>query len=145
MHIVGFRIELADVGVGEREVIEVDIDGVDLREYVRPIEEPFAIAADTPSLTAAYSGLAAVAVAWPSRHYLGEPEETWYRENEAIILGCDCGIADCWPLLARVSVGPTTVIWRDFRNGHRTWDLSALGPFTFDRDQYESALRATER
>ena len=43
-------------------------------------------------------------------------------------------------MTARVAVTRTTVYWKEFRNGDRDWDLSALGPFEFDRAQYESAL-----
>jgi hypothetical protein len=32
------------------------------------------------------------------------------------------------------------VTWSDFRGANLSWDLSALGPLAFDRDQYESAL-----
>jgi hypothetical protein len=41
-----------------------------------------------------------------------------------------------------VDVDAAHVRWHDFRNGHRDWDLGALGPFVFDRQQYEAALAA---
>lgn len=34
------------------------------------------------------------------------------------------------------------VVWDHFLTGHRDWDLGHLGPFTFDREQYETALDA---
>ena len=46
----------------------------------------------------------------------------------------------CWPLTTDVSVEEASVTWSHFRNGHRDWDLTGLGPFTFDRSQYETAL-----
>jgi hypothetical protein len=47
----------------------------------------------------------------------------------------------CWPLAAQILLTRDTVTWRDFRNGHRNWDLSAFGPFTFDRTRHEMALQ----
>jgi len=41
-----------------------------------------------------------------------------------------------------VEVSEAKVMWSQFRNGHRSWDLSALGRFMFDRRQYEWALDA---
>jgi len=32
------------------------------------------------------------------------------------------------------------VRWSNFRTGHRDWDLGGLGPFEFERSQYEAAL-----
>jgi hypothetical protein len=46
----------------------------------------------------------------------------------------------CWPLTARVTVTDATVTWREFRTGHRDWDLSGVGPFIFDRHAYEATL-----
>ena len=32
------------------------------------------------------------------------------------------------------------MVWKDFRTGHRSWDLGTLGPFYFDRGAYDAAL-----
>ncbi len=62
--------------------------------------------------------------------------------QELPVLGCICGEWACWPLLTTVSVEPSRVTWSRFRQPHRkTRDYSALGPFEFDRQQYEDALR----
>jgi hypothetical protein len=64
-----------------------------------------------------------------------------------MLLGCHCGIPDCWPLTARVSLTENIVCWSHFQNWHRVkgcfseWDHTALGPFVFDRQQYETAVR----
>ena len=59
---------------------------------------------------------------WPAHHYLGEPRDTWFDDGDTV---------------------GDVVTWRNFRNGHRDWDLSAIGPFVFDRTQHEKTLRAT--
>jgi hypothetical protein len=40
-----------------------------------------------------------------------------------------------------IAISETQVVWGNVRNGHRDqWDHSSLGPFTFDRAQYEAGL-----
>lgn len=71
-------------------------------------------------------------------------ELPYAREEQLELLGCTCGIAECWALLARIEVTEAEVRWSGFRNNSRDWDLSpALGPFVFARRQYEESLRAT--
>ena len=64
------------------------------------------------------------------------------EDGAAVLLGCTCGEWGRWPLTADVVVTPHQVVWRRFRHGHRAWDLSALGPFVFDREDDERALAA---
>jgi hypothetical protein len=82
---------------------------------------------------------------WPALHYLGDALDTWFDDGDTTLLGCICGESGCWPLTTFVQLGGDLVTWRNFQNGHRDWDLSALGPFVFDRTQYEAALRATAK
>jgi hypothetical protein len=57
------------------------------------------------------------------------------------LLGCPCGIWQCWPLMTRVAVTPTTVTWSSFRQPYREeWGELAIGPFTFERGAYEAAV-----
>jgi len=113
------------------------INGVRLVDLVRQAELPFAMAG-------AYTGLLADFY-WPSRHFLGKPEDEprGIREDgETMLLTCSgCGMAGCWSLLARIEVADGTVRWSGFRNSHRDRDRSAVGPFLFSRTQYEGALR----
>ncbi len=39
----------------------------------------------------------------------------------------------------RITLNKSTVIWSEFSQFHRDWKLD-LGPFTFDRKQYEAEL-----
>lgn len=119
--------------------IEPIVNGVRLAEHARAIELPSAIAADQAHLAGNYAGLVGPFL-WPSRHFLDEPHEQWFFDGDTTLLGCTCSVAGCWPLTAIVALDETTVRWSGFRMGHRDWDLSALGPFVFDRDQYERAL-----
>ncbi|MGW1778961.1 hypothetical protein ACWCQQ_07435 [Streptomyces sp. NPDC002143] len=59
------------------------------------------------------------------------------------LLGCCCGLWFCAPLMTRIAVLPTTVTWTSFHYPDRQqWGELPLGPFTFDREAYERALRS---
>ncbi|MFJ8112631.1 hypothetical protein [Streptomyces sp. NPDC096132] len=63
--------------------------------------------------------------------------------DRAPLLGCPCGIWQCWPLQARIGVTSTTVTWSAFRQPYREeWGELPIGPFEFDREAYEAALAA---
>lgn len=116
----------------DSRVVRVLIDGQDLIDRVRKMEIPFALAEDNPHLAGAYSGMAT---------------EEWQIRSEADadgrrpVLGCECGVVDCWPLVARVVTGKDTVTWSDFKQPFRPrWSDAALGPFVFDRVQYQAEL-----
>jgi hypothetical protein len=77
-------------------------------------------------------------------YFLGEFDvNSYFRKMGRIyLLGCgDCGEVGCWPLLARVSVAPTEVLWDSFEQPHRQQrDYSKLGPFRFRAEQYREAV-----
>ena len=77
----------------------------------------------------------------PERHLLGTPVLE-SDDGLVVLLGCECGEWGCWPLSARIHLDQNTVKWSGFRNRHRDgWDLSTLGPFVFNREQYQTAAR----
>jgi len=60
----------------------------------------------------------------------------------ATLLGCTCGIIECWFLLASIKTTESKVMWSNFRQFHKDWKYN-LG-FEFDYDQYVSELRLAE-
>lgn len=149
-----YRAEMDSI---EFTATDLLVNGVPFIESVRRIELPFAEQewrehredfgpGDGPETLAGDYGLLTEEYLWPSRHFLGEPEdEPEAREDdETMLLTCSCGISGCWALLARIEVGAETVRWSGFRNSHRDWDLSAMGPYLFSRAEYERALRGPE-
>ena len=144
---VSFVIEMAAIDGGRAfPVVTIRINQRRLEDLAHEVEKPFAVAEGKPQLAGDYAGLSPSVVAPGSRHFLGEPVEVWFEDGDTVLLGCTCGEPGCWPLTARVHVTDTTITWDSFRNGHRPWDLSGLGPFEFDRGQYEEALdRAAQR
>ncbi|MFC7531789.1 hypothetical protein [Actinoplanes sp. GCM10030250] len=76
-------------------------------------------------------------------YLIGEAEAA-YRADRGVIalLGCDCGEVGCWPLESQVLVEKDLVTWRGFTQPFRPQrDYGSFGPFTFRRNQYDSAVR----
>jgi len=136
MNRVAFRI----VKTASGPAIQIDVDGQSLQEWARAVELRFASAEANPRLAGSYEGLGPGQVNRDREHYLGSPVASWFEDGDTVLLGCVCGEWGCWPLTTMVTVTDTEVIWQGFRNGHRPWDLGALGPFRFKRTQYESSL-----
>ncbi len=59
--------------------------------------------------------------------------------GKATLLGCTCGITECWFLLVRITILDEVVIWSDFEQFHRSW-IYDLGPFIFDKEDYVRTL-----
>lgn len=137
---------------------DILVNGVRLVDLVRRAEMPFVLREsrerpedfgpdeDPADLAGDYTGLSADYL-WPNRHFLDEPADKpsgIKADGETMLLTClGCGMPECWSLLARIELTEGTVRWSGFRNPHRDWDLSAVGPFTFVRTQYEQALHCT--
>lgn len=73
----------------------------------------------------------------------GQPDSAYSAARGVIaLLGCDCGEVGCWPLESQVLVENDFVIWRGFAQPFRPRrDYGSFGPFTFRKNQYESAAR----
>lgn len=76
-----------------------------------------------------------------TRYYEAREDRQWPGPEHAWLLGCDCGDVGCWPLTAHIAITPDHVTWSQFSQEHRPdRDYDGFGPFTFDRDQYASAV-----
>ena len=129
--------------------IRIRINGLDLTELVRPVEAPFADAEGSSASAGAYAGLPPdKETCPPSRHFLGDPSWRIYDySGKTQVLQCECGEPGCWPLVCRIDVSDDAVVWADFEQPHRragrarsVWTYEQLGPFRFERRQYEAAL-----
>ena len=65
--------------------------------------------------------------------------------KQAILLGCTCGCAECWPLYAQIEKRENVIIWYKFSNPFRNWDYSQLAPFIFDVTEFEKELMRLKR
>ena len=76
------------------------------------------------------------------------PEELYdsltedYEEDNALIYGCTCGVAECDPVYVQIAVDGETVIWRDFTSRCcNPENPLPLGTFVFDRAAYFAATK----
>ncbi|WBB55660.1 hypothetical protein [Verrucosispora sp. WMMD573] len=145
MERIEFRTIEQELGVGMFPTLVPYLNDISLSDMVRTAELPFARREGKPNLAGSYAGLLGDSVRWPSRHYLGDPVLSWFGDGDTVLLGCTCGDWGCWPFTAMVTVAEDTVNWSGYRTGHRDWGYQELLPVTFDRLQYEEALRATVR
>jgi hypothetical protein len=68
-----------------------------------------------------------------------------FAPTGTVLLGCTCGIIDDGPFYGTLLVTDDQVTWVEFKNPMAVgrglgWDYSDLGPFVFDRAQYEQAI-----
>ncbi len=124
----------------ERGEVRILVNEERLEDLARVVELPHAKAEGNPRLAGDYEPLELGDIASDRKHFLGEPVATWFGDGDTVLMGCGCGAWGCWPLTVRVDVDASSIRWHDFRNGHRDWNLDTLGPFLFDRQQYEAAL-----
>lgn len=140
-----------------RDVVAIFINGRDLIDIVRDVELPMAQREGSREIAGSYEPMWAEAFFAPSRQLLGEPHEwfqnnIWEHEDKIVLFRCgDCGIDDCWPLVVKITLQDDTVSWSEFEHPRRCatgpggdkvgpWEYDKLGPFVFDRMQYEAEL-----
>lgn len=129
MNTIAFEIRPRDGFVPEVRVL---IDGKDLIEALKLHEAPFALAEGHPGIAGGYSGL--MPEEWKTL-----PEA--YSDGRVAVMGCECGEVSCWAIRVAIVTEVDRVIWRDFQQPQRpSWTYQGLGPFAFDRTQYESAV-----
>lgn len=132
-----------DPAAGLVDAVNIFINGCNLVDMVREVELPFAASEGRPHLAGKYVGLPLEAILFPSRRLLGDREERYDDWGDRIsVLGCGCGVVGCWPLQVVIAATEDRVTWSGFEQPHRRrWDHGALGPFVFDRNEYEAALQ----
>jgi hypothetical protein len=139
--------ELAPAGeqfADDLKQIRIEVNGTEFPELVRDVELPAARLEGDAELAGNYVGLVPGYVRMDlAGQFLGGGGARLYEDDEdkVQLLGCGCGEVGCSPLLARITVSDDTVTWDEFEQPQRPdWDYQALGPFTFERAQYERAL-----
>jgi hypothetical protein len=133
--VVRFRL----TGTDPRVVVP-EINGVSLLESVTVFEvgQGFTPAGGYGGLVPAYFDFGDLAT-----YLLGRNDRQWPSPGRLWLLACECGEVGCWPFEARVVVTGDLVVWADFRQPNRSgWSYAGLGPFVFDRDQYDAAASA---
>ena len=95
--------------------IDIVIDNKLLSEIMKEYEYPMAKKEGSPSIAGDYNAIP-----------LPENYKEYYLGNDTpktMVLGCDCGIASCWPLMLKIESQDEKIIWKDFEQVHRNnWD-----------------------
>jgi hypothetical protein len=112
--------------------VRVLIGGRDLVDLVRAIELPAITRAARTDIAGSYAGLT------PAEWADAQPND----DGRVTVLGCDCGVAECWPLRVRVRRLGGTVEWSDFEGPLASGGYEALGPFLFNVEQYDREVAA---
>jgi hypothetical protein len=130
--------------VGEWTVLDIRVNGSRLQEIVRTVEASQANEDDEEDVPGGYMGLHPRPDTFAIQRLLGTPtvHTTGGTSKRTTLLRCTCGEVECWPLEADVEVTERTVTWSNFHSPKEEWDLSSIGPFVFDRHQYEDSLAA---
>lgn len=148
MNKISFKVEdrkKYDSGYQESKV-NIIIDGKPLAEIIKEYEMPMATKEGNPALAGDYHAIE-VSSSSLKQYYLGKDEADWGDEkNKTAILGCSCGNLSCWPLLCKINIQGTKVVWSDFEQPHRDedWDYSTFEGFMFDKQQYLNAIDAMD-
>ena len=118
---------------------QIFINGTSLVDMVKKAELPMATANNEASIAGSYAPLTL-------EDLYDEINVDMDGKNKKItLLGCPCGIVDCWPLQAHLEENENSIIWYGFSNPHRKWDYSKFGPFVFDKKEYKNILEELKR
>lgn len=137
---IELRIEYEDPDRGRRPWIIPVIDGEDLRDCLHAILSP----GTPPPVHRSHGGIPVTPFGPPLAHHYLARRGAPFESGRLPVLGCACGIVDCWPFLARIVVDEDFVVWEDFSQGREAECYAALGPFRFDRGEYEAELERIE-
>jgi hypothetical protein len=111
---------LAGYEAGEGYTLGLDLDDLQRPEYGFPFErgnDPLPVRS----------------------HWLGRPLARFDESGRTAVLTCNCGVFGCGGFTATIAATDEAVTWSEFH--HANWGPTvSLGPFEFDRDQYEKAL-----
>ncbi|MCA9577670.1 MAG: hypothetical protein KC668_19685 [Myxococcales bacterium] len=143
-------------GGGRYAGVRIEVSGKDLLDWVRDAERPHVerenanrggedpayhlVPADylpPPQTLRTSRELFGEVPSVEARSFVMEPSDR--RLSKTTLLTCSCGVSECEFLLVRISVLPDVVVWSDFESFHRPW-VYDLGPFVFDRQEYEAAF-----
>lgn len=73
-------------------------------------------------------------------NYITDDEERGKRGFEVPLYMCNCGDWGCGSVCVRIVVGAETVVWQSFSISGLSEPAPGLGPFVFERFQYERAF-----
>lgn len=130
--------------IEDYKVVDILINGRNLRAWLAQIEQAAATLEGQSSLAGAYEGLPPLLVLPPKPHFWGRPQPA-YRHGPRTTLFeyALSGVPQDWTFAARIELTGEQVRWHDYRQLKRPhWTYQDLPAFQFDRAQYQAALEA---
>ncbi len=135
--------------IEDYKVVDIYINGINFIDILYQLELPLAYQEGLPEMAGAYEGIPPLYAFPPSRHFYGQPAEAYrYDQKVSLLEYAFSGIPGDWSMVAKISVNDSSVTWSDFEQAKRRklkngylWQYEELGIFTFDRLQYDEALR----
>jgi hypothetical protein len=134
MNEITFVIAPFEYGIALTDGVEAVVDGVSVVDFFRGAD----------GLRTSYASLREIEA--HLRSWAPSEEEHGIR-----LLGCVCGDSDCNYVLARLVADADTVVWTGFWASSPPSDrpegreYPEIGPFRFDRRDYEAALANPRR
>lgn len=117
------------------------IDGKSLISVLKKFELPFAKREGHLELAGDYKGVPINYIESVSDYYLGLKQEQWL-DGKTVILDCPCLCVGCWSFVTKINIDGNSIVWTEFEQICRdNWDYSKFDDFTFDKVQYENALK----
>lgn len=146
MDSIQFKVEYSEEQ--EASVISIYVNDESLIEHMKRYEAQF-----EPEIAGLYEGLNIDLVDHIEAHFTGrlQEDDIFNYEGKTLVLGCNCGLPGCWPLLVKITETGDSIIWSHFEQPHRTedsaggyWDYSNF-PLHFHKREYIEQLNNVSR
>ena len=114
--------------------VTILINDIDLIKYLKKHELPYAKLEGNEKIAGVYQGIDPLRLYQRLAFGLDKNEM-----GKITILGCICGVEECWPMKIRTIDSGEKIIWKDFEQPDRNadsedfWDYSSFGEFTLTR------------
>ena len=119
-------------------VAEIYINGVEITDIIRPIEQPYAEQEGHPELAGDYGHNPSGEL-----HKMLENAliEGTYEAEEGVELLCcrGCGECGCWSIEVYMKEDDKFVYWYKIKHNHREWKYDLT--FKFEKEAYHQALK----
>ncbi|MBU5351149.1 hypothetical protein KQI74_02585 [Paenibacillus barcinonensis] len=147
MDSIQFKVEYSEEQ--EASVISIYVNDESLIERMKRYEAQF-----EPEIAGLYEGLNTDLVDHIEAHFTGrlQEDDIFNYEGKTLVLGCNCGLPGCWPLLVKITETGDSIIWSHFEQPHRTedsaggyWDYSNFPPLHFQKREYIEQLNNISR
>ncbi len=126
-------------GGSQFNVVEIYIDGREICDVIKPIEEAFIEKSETSSqFDDTYGHLDPKNLydnlSWAAKH------DPYFENEDCLLLCCEtCGEPECWSIAIKIKKDKNFIYWYDFEHNHEGFEYGLS--YIFEKNQYDSAMR----